>query len=138
MANTQLSDRKRQEIKESFARQGFLAGLGARIAELSIGRCVLELPFGDAVSQQHDFFHGGALGALADMAGGYAAMTLAAEGIDVLTVEYKINFLRPAVGELASAVGQVLRSGLEAGSQSAAGRGSPRRASAGVAAWRPQ
>ena len=108
---TPLSPARHQAILDSFGRQGFLAGMGARIAALSAGRCTIELPFDTAVSQQHGFYHGGAIGALADSAGGYAAMTLAADGAEVLTLEYKINFLRPAAGSLLIAEGTVLRAG---------------------------
>lgn len=106
-----LPERKREEILASFARQGFLRGLRAQVVALAAGRCVMELPFGDAVSQQNGFFHGGALGALADTAGGYAAMTVTPQGADVLTLDYKIDFLRPAVGERAIAEAAVLRAG---------------------------
>lgn len=106
-----LSAKKRREILASFERQGFLRSMGARIVDLAAGRCAIELPFGEVVAQQHGFFHGGAIGTLADTAGGYAAMTLMPEGVDVLTLEYKINFLRPASGEALIAEGEVLRAG---------------------------
>ncbi len=106
-----LEDERRQEILASFARQGFLTSMGAHIVALAAGRCMIEMPFSEAVAQQHGFFHGGAIGALADSAGGYAAMTLVPEGEGVLTLEYKINFLRPAVGEAIVAEGTVLRAG---------------------------
>lgn len=106
-----FSDAQRQLILASFARQGFLQGMHARIARLEAGHCSIEIPFSPAVSQQHGFFHGGAIGALADTAGGYAAMTQAPEGRDVLTLEYKINFIRPGSGQLLVAEGEVLRAG---------------------------
>ena len=106
-----LPEQKRQEILASFGRQGFLRGLRAQVVALAAGSCVIELPFDDAVSQQHGFFHGGALGALADTAGGYAAMTVAPTGVEVLTLDYKIDFLRPAVGEKVVAEAEVLRAG---------------------------
>jgi uncharacterized protein (TIGR00369 family) len=108
---TELSQGKRAEVVASFERQGFLRELGARIVTLSGGHCVVELPFSEAVSQQHGLFHGGAIGAIADTAGGYAAMTLAPEGVDVLSAEYKINFLRPAFGQTIVADGVVLKAG---------------------------
>jgi uncharacterized protein (TIGR00369 family) len=106
-----LDTERRDQVLESFARQGFLNGMGARITALDAGRCVVNLPYGPDVSQQHGFFHGGAIGALADTAGGYAAMTLFPAGTDVVTLEYKINFLRPAVGDILIAEGLVLRVG---------------------------
>jgi uncharacterized protein (TIGR00369 family) len=107
----ELATERRQEILASFARQGFLTAMGVRVLVLTAGRCALEMPFGKVVAQQHGFFHGGAIGALADTAGGYAAMTLMQDGADVLTLEYKINFLRPASGKLLIAEGTVLRAG---------------------------
>jgi uncharacterized protein (TIGR00369 family) len=69
------------------------------------------LPNRPEVTQQHGYIHAGATSALADSAGGYAALTLFPEDTAVLTVEYKINFLAPAVGDHIEAVGTVLKLG---------------------------
>ncbi len=106
-----LTDAKAAEMRASFARQGLMRTIGADITELVTGRCVVEVAFTPAVSQQHGFFHGGIVGAIADSAGGYAAMSVMAVGTDVVTLEYKMNFLRPAAGEVLVAVGTVLRAG---------------------------
>lgn len=108
---TELAGGKEAEVRASFARQGLMRGIGAVLAALGPGRCRIELPFAEGVGQQQGFFHGGIIGALADTAGGYAAMTLFPVGIEVLTLEYKINFLRPAAGDLLVAEGMVLRTG---------------------------
>jgi uncharacterized protein (TIGR00369 family) len=69
------------------------------------------LPFGDKVTQQQGGFHGGAIGALADIAGGYAGLTVLPEGMEIVTAEYKINFLSGhQQGEL-RAVGKVAKGG---------------------------
>ncbi len=68
-------------------------------------------PFRPEVTQQHGYFHSGATSAVVDSAGGYAALTLFPEGSEVLTVEYKISLLSPAVGDRIEAVGSVLRPG---------------------------
>lgn len=102
---------KEAEIRASFARQGMMRAAGATIAALEPGRCVIELPFSDAVSQQGGFFHGGMIGALGDSAGGYAAMSLLPVGAEVLTLDYKVDFLRPAAGARLFAEGSVLRAG---------------------------
>lgn len=85
-------------IRASFASQGLMRRLGAVLEEVGAGRCVVSLPFADDVAQQHGFFHGGAVGALADVAGGYAAMGAMAEGehgaADVVSLEYKVNCKR--------------------------------------------
>jgi uncharacterized protein (TIGR00369 family) len=85
--------------------------LGARIAHIAPGRVHIVLPSRPEVTQQHGYFHAGATSAIADSAGGYAAFTLFRENSAVLTVEYKINLLAPAVGEHIEAVGTVLKSG---------------------------
>ena len=69
------------------------------------------MPFSDAVGQQHGFFHGGIIGAAGDTAGGYAALTVLPAGSEVLTLEYKINFLKPALGDSLAAEAMVLRAG---------------------------
>lgn len=56
-------------------------------------------------SQQHGFFHGGVVGALADICGGRAASTLLPENSTVLAVEYKLNLLSPAKGMVSRCVG---------------------------------
>ncbi|MEQ1614356.1 MAG: PaaI family thioesterase [Hyphomicrobiaceae bacterium] len=98
-------------VRASFARQGMMRSFGARLAEIEPGRVAIELPYGEVVGQQQGLFHGGAIGALGDIAGGYAALSLMPAGSEVVTVEYKINFIRPAKGALLRAEGQVLRAG---------------------------
>ena len=82
-----------ERVQASFLRQGLLLGLGVRLLRVEPGLCELALPYSDKVTQQQGGFHGGAIGALADVAGGYAALTTAPEGMEVTTVEYKINFM---------------------------------------------
>jgi uncharacterized protein (TIGR00369 family) len=85
--------------------------LGAELVEVGDGRCVIELPRSDDVTQHHGFFHAGAIGAVLDTAGGFAASSTTGWTDDVLTVEYKVNFLRPAAGERLRAEATVLRAG---------------------------
>lgn len=101
----------RTAIEASFARQGFMRHLGARLVTVEPGRVVIGLPWAENLSQQRGQFHGGAIGAIADSAGGYAALTLMAPDHEVVTVEYKINFIRGAEGPLLRATGQVIRAG---------------------------
>ncbi len=98
-------------VRESFARQGLMGAIGAWLVEVQPGKVVVELPFTVRLSQQHGCFHGAVIGAIADSAGGYAALSLLPAGRDVVTVEYKINFLRPARGHMLRAEGHVLQSG---------------------------
>ncbi|MFF8913243.1 PaaI family thioesterase [Streptomyces sp. NPDC015032] len=85
--------------------------LGARLTHIGPGCVHIALPSRPEVTQQHGYFHAGATSAVADSAGGYAAFTLFPENTEVLTVEYKINLLAPALGDRIEAVGTVLKSG---------------------------
>jgi uncharacterized protein (TIGR00369 family) len=107
----QASPEIEARIRASFDRQGLMSHLGARITHIAPGRVHIVLPSRPEVTQQHGYFHAGATSAIADTAGGYAAFTLFPENTEVLTVEYKINLLAPAVGDHMEAVGTVLKSG---------------------------
>jgi uncharacterized protein (TIGR00369 family) len=85
--------------------------LGAELVELEDGRCVIELPNREELSQHHGYLHAGAVGAVLDTAGGFAAASTRGWTDAVLTVEYKLNLLRPAVGERLRAEASVLRAG---------------------------
>ena len=105
------SDAVRSAIAGSFAAQGLMQTLGARIAQIEAGRVTLELPIAPHFSQQHGFAHAGATFALGDSASGYAALSMMPEGSEVLTAEMKINLLAPAKGTRLIAVGEVLKPG---------------------------
>lgn len=100
-----------RRVQASFERQGMMRHLGACLLEVGPGLCVVALPYGDRVTQQQGSFHGGAVGALADIAGGYAALTVASDDAEVTTVEFKINFLATLRGGELRATGRVVRAG---------------------------
>ena len=100
-----------ERIRSSFARQGLMATLGASLGSIAPGRVEIVLIPGPAVSQQHGFVHAGAVSAIADSAAGYAGLSLMPPGRGVLTTEFKINLVAPAVGERIIARGEVVKSG---------------------------
>ncbi len=85
--------------------------LGAKLASLEAGGAEIRVPFRAELTQQHNYFHAGVTGAVADSACGYAAYTLMPADSSVLTVEYKVNLLAPADGEELIARARVVRSG---------------------------
>ncbi len=100
-----------KRVHDSLTRQGMMSHMDVRLLRVEPGLCELALPYSDKVTQQQGGFHGGAMGALADIAGGYAGLTVAPEGMEVTTVEYKINFLAAfQAGEL-RATGRVVKAG---------------------------
>lgn len=100
-----------ERIRRSFEQQGFMRTLGAQIESIDRGTVTLTCSSSDALTQQHGLLHGGALASLADVACGYAAMTMAPDDREVLTVEFKINFVRPANTAQLIAVGKVIHAG---------------------------
>ena len=107
MSNPDLEAR----CRASFEKQKFMGTLGAQLASVRPGEVVIDLPFGSHLTQQHGFLHAGAITTIIDTACGYAALTLMPEGAAVLTVEFKINLMKPAAGSLFRATGKVLRAG---------------------------
>ena len=106
-----ISLEKSVAIKESFAKQGLMKTFNAQLDDVMQGKIVISMPYANEISQQHQFFHGGVIGALGDSACGYAALSIVPEGEAALTAEYKINLLAPADGERLIAVGEVLKAG---------------------------
>lgn len=100
-----------KQIAASFAAQGLMETLGAELVHVADGEVRIALYPRHELSQQHGYVHAGALTSVVDSACGYAALTAAPPGSDVLTVEFKINFMRPAVAERFLAIGRVIKSG---------------------------
>ena len=100
-----------KRIEDSLKRQGMMVHLQARLLRVEHGLVEIALPYSEKVTQQRNGFHGGAMGALADIAGGYAGLTVLDDGMDVNTVEYKINFLAAFEGGELRATGKVVRAG---------------------------
>lgn len=100
-----------ERVRQAVAQQPFMTTLRVTVAHVAPGEVDLELPFDERFTQQHGFLHAGAVAAVLDSACGYAAWAAAAGEADVLTVEYKINLLEPAVGERVLCQGRVVRRG---------------------------
>lgn len=100
-----------QRIQASLERQGMMRHLGARLLRVESGVVEIALPYSEKVTQQQGGFHGGAMGALADITAGYAGLTVAPADMEVTTAEYKINFLAAFQGGELHATGEVVRAG---------------------------
>ncbi|WP_412478555.1 PaaI family thioesterase [Azonexus sp. IMCC34839] len=100
-----------ERVRTSFAKQQAMDLIRATLPVVEHGRTEIHLPHWPGVEQQHGFVHGGVVGMIADSAAGYAAMTMVPASASVLTVEYKMNLVAPADGEMLIARGQVVRPG---------------------------
>jgi uncharacterized protein (TIGR00369 family) len=85
--------------------------LGASLVSISPGAVEVALRPSPAISQQHGFVHAAAVSAIADTAASYAALSLMPSGVGVLTTQFKINLLAPAIGDRILARGRVVKAG---------------------------
>jgi uncharacterized protein (TIGR00369 family) len=100
-----------QRVRDSFAQQKIMDTIGATLSKVAPGAVEIELPFRANLVQQHGFLHAGVVTTIVDSACGYAALSLMPPGVAVLTIEYKVNFLSPAAGEVMLARGRVTKPG---------------------------
>ncbi len=99
------------KVKDSFARQKFMTHINASLYKVEPGFCEIHVPYDVRLTQQHSFFHAGIVGTIADNASGYAAFSLMDKNSSILTVEFKLNLIAPADGELLIGRSQVLKYG---------------------------
>ncbi len=104
---TDFTDR----IKANFKTQTAMTTFGVEMLDVVAGHTRLEILANDRVLQQQGFVHGGVIAAAMDSACVYAALSLAAAGREVLTIEYKVSFIAPAIGERYKFEGQVIKPG---------------------------
>ena len=105
------NDARRNAVAGIFDRANFIRHLGMRLAEVGEGSCSVELVTDERHLQQHGFVHAGVLATLADHAAGGAARSTVPTGADVITIEFKINFLKPAPAGKLLGKARVLRAG---------------------------
>jgi uncharacterized protein (TIGR00369 family) len=100
-----------QKIKESFNQQTVMALIGAELTRVDPGIIEITLPYRADLAQQHGYLHAGIVTTIADSACGYAAYSLMPPNSEVLSVEFKVNLLRPAKGQTFTAIAEVVKSG---------------------------
>ena len=98
-------------VRLSFGEQRAMSTIGASLGTVGPGAVDVVLPFRDDLTQQDGFLHAGIVAAVADTACGYAAHTLMPAASRVLSIEFKLNLLAPAVGERVEARARVIRAG---------------------------
>jgi len=100
-----------EEIKQSFAKQTIMSLIGAELSRVEPGIVEITLPYRADLAQHHGFLHAGVVTTIADSACGYAAYSLMPPKSEILSVEFKVNLLRPAKGEVFLAAAEVIKSG---------------------------
>ena len=100
-----------ERVAQSFALQGAMQTLGARLQQVKPGAVDIVFDWAAALTQQHGFVHAGMLSTALDSACGYAAFSLMPPDASVLTIEFKTNLLAPARGDRFRVEGRVLKPG---------------------------
>jgi uncharacterized protein (TIGR00369 family) len=100
-----------RRVRESFGNQRVMETIGARLVRVEPGEVEIELGYDERLTQQTGFLHAGVVSAVLDSACGYAAYSLMEPGSEVLSIEFKVNLLAPAVGETLLARASVVRAG---------------------------
>jgi len=100
-----------QDVRASFTRQTLMGLFGASLKSITPGSVEIQMPFRVDLTQHHGYLHAAVVTALMDNACGFAAMTVSPAGTEMLTVEYKVNFLAPAMGQMLIARGSVKKKG---------------------------
>lgn len=98
-------------IAASFDKQSLMSTFGAHLTRVAPGDVVIRAPLGPGVKQQQGLAHGGLVFALGDSAAGYAGLTCVPEDQEVVTIEMKINFLAPGLGDAIEARGRIVKPG---------------------------
>jgi len=98
-------------IRRKLLHQNFMHLIGADLTRIEPGRVEAELTLASQHQQHRGFAHGGLVATMADLAAGFAAVTLVPEGVGVVTAEIKVSYLHPGVGTTMRAVGWVLKAG---------------------------
>ena len=104
------SERERR-VRASFNKQALMGLLDARLESVEAGAVDITLPFRPDLTQQSGTLHAGIVTSILDSACGYAALTTMPPDSEVLSVEFKVNLLRPARGDRFVAKGRVVKSG---------------------------
>jgi uncharacterized protein (TIGR00369 family) len=99
------------EVRRSFAMQSIMQVIGAELSRVEPGVVEITMPYRTEFTQQNGYLHAGIVTTIADSACGYAAYSLMPAGSEVLSVEFKVNLLRPAKGDTFLARAEVIKPG---------------------------
>jgi uncharacterized protein (TIGR00369 family) len=100
-----------QRVRDSYAKQTVMETLGAVLERVAPGEVDIRMPCRPEFTQQHGFIHAGIVSTALDSACGYAAYSLMPADAGVLSIEFKVNMIRPARGAELLAKARVVRAG---------------------------
>jgi uncharacterized protein (TIGR00369 family) len=110
MAHRKLSEKRIGFLKADYER-GFIRFCRFEAVEAQWGSFRSMVRIGEEHRQQDGFIHAGVMATMADHTAGYSAFTTVSDHMQILTIEFKINFLRPAFGDTLICSSHVIREG---------------------------
>ena len=102
---------ERLEFLEKDFRRGFIEFCGIQASKIEMGIFESTLKIGENHKTQDNFIHAGLIATMSDHTAGYAAYTLVPDNIRILTIEFKINFLKPAYGNALKCKSEIISQG---------------------------
>ena len=106
----ELTQERIEFLKKDY-RRGFINFCGFQASKIEKGLFESTLTIGDNHKTQDNFIHAGLIATMSDHTAGYAAYTLVPDDIRILTIEFKINFLRPAYGNTIKCSSEIISKG---------------------------
>ena len=106
-----MDELKQSRVRHIFDSANFVRDLGMQLTRIEDEYCETILIPSERHRQQHGLIHAGVLATMADHTSGCAARGALGLDQDVVSVEFKINFLRPAIADRLRCRGHVLRAG---------------------------
>lgn len=110
MRDLSLSEERARFLKQDYER-GFIKFCRLSAVHAEWGKFQSRVEIGEDHRQQDGFIHAGVMATMADHTAGYSAFTIVPEEMQILTIEFKINFLRPAFGRALVCFSEVIREG---------------------------
>jgi uncharacterized protein (TIGR00369 family) len=109
----ELTTRQKAGIEKKLSNNPIVEFVGIKLVEVVPGRSHLILPHRRELQNSMGVLQGGILGVLADVAGGVSLYSVLPDPVRVVipTIEFKLNFLRPAGGQDVIASGRVAHHG---------------------------
>ncbi|MCA4777969.1 PaaI family thioesterase [Empedobacter stercoris] len=106
-----MTPEKRKLIEASFNRSEILKFYNALLIECETDYVSIKIPKQEMMTRKHGMFNGAMIASLVDISSGYAAVSHYEDDCYVVTVELKVNYLRPALGDYLLSKAYVIKGG---------------------------
>lgn len=106
-----MTPEKKQLILQSFHKSEMMKLYQGELLDVQTDYVSIKIPRLSFSSRQAGMFNGAVISSLVDISSGFAAVSHHPQDVYVVTVELKVNFLQPAMGECLISKSRVIRGG---------------------------